>query len=56
MPSPPASTSTSAPLIADTADQPTWVPLLAGDVHDLDGLDKIRSLLFAGSAPAATSR
>ena len=24
------------------ADSPTWVPLLPGDVHDLDGLDKIR--------------
>jgi anion-transporting ArsA/GET3 family ATPase len=34
------------PLINDTDRQPTWVPLLAGDVHDLDGLDLIRSLLF----------
>ena len=45
-----------APLIDETGRQPTWVPLLAGDVHDLDGLDKIRSLLFAGSAPAAASQ
>jgi anion-transporting ArsA/GET3 family ATPase len=34
------------PLVKDTDRQPTWVPLLAGDVHDLDGLDLIRSLLF----------
>ena len=34
------------PLIDDTDRQPTWVPLQAGDVHDLDGLDLIRSLLF----------
>jgi anion-transporting ArsA/GET3 family ATPase len=34
------------PLIEDTDRQPMWVPLLAGDVHDLDGLDLIRSLLF----------
>ena len=27
------------------------MPLLPGDVHDLDGLDQIRSLLFTGSAP-----
>ena len=33
-------------LVEDTGRQPTWVPLLAGDVHDLDGLDLIRSLLF----------
>ena len=32
--------------------QPTWVPLLPGDVHDLDALDTIRALLFAGSAAA----
>ncbi len=41
-----------APLVAETGRQPTWVPLLAGDVHDLDGLDTIRSLLFTGSVPA----
>jgi anion-transporting ArsA/GET3 family ATPase len=35
-----------APLIADSGRPPTWVPLLASDVHDLDGLDQIRSLLF----------
>ena len=39
-----------APLVADTDREPTWVPLLAGDVHDLDALDTIRTLLFAGSA------
>ena len=44
------------PLVADTDQQPTWVPLLPGDVHDLDALDTIRSLLFAGSAPAKVSR
>ncbi len=43
-------------LVDQTGRRPTWVPLLPGDVHDLDGLDKIRSLLFAGSAPAAESR
>src|SRR6185295_9592332 len=32
------------PLVADTDRQPTWVPLLPGDVHDLDALDTIRSL------------
>ena len=26
-----------APLVADTGREPTWVPLLPGDVHDLDG-------------------
>jgi anion-transporting ArsA/GET3 family ATPase len=45
-----------APLVAETGRQPTWVPLLPGDVHDLDGLDTIRSLLFAGSPAAAPSR
>jgi anion-transporting ArsA/GET3 family ATPase len=45
-----------APLISDTGREPTWVPLLAGDVHDLDGLDKIRTLLFTGSATARASR
>ena len=29
-----------------------WVPLLAGDVHDLDGLRTIAGLLFA-AAPEA---
>jgi anion-transporting ArsA/GET3 family ATPase len=28
-----------------------WVPLLPGDVHDLDGLATIRSLLFDGAHP-----
>jgi anion-transporting ArsA/GET3 family ATPase len=45
-----------APLVADTGRQPTWVPLLPGDVHDLDGLDQIRGLLFTGSAAARVSR
>jgi anion-transporting ArsA/GET3 family ATPase len=45
-----------APLIDETGRQPTWVPLLRSDVHDLEGLDQIRSLLFAGSAPVAASR
>jgi anion-transporting ArsA/GET3 family ATPase len=44
------------PLVADTGRQPIWVPLLPGDVHDLDALDTIRSLLFAGSAAADASR
>ena len=35
-----------APLITDSDRPPTWVSLLPGDVHDLDGLDQIRSLLF----------
>jgi anion-transporting ArsA/GET3 family ATPase len=35
-----------APLIADSGLAPTWVPLLPTDVHDLDGLDQIRSSLF----------
>jgi anion-transporting ArsA/GET3 family ATPase len=30
----------------DPDDATVWVPLLAGDVHDLDGLSTIRSLLF----------
>ncbi len=29
-----------------------WVPLLAGDVHDLDGLEAIRRLLFDSATPA----
>ncbi|HEY4610131.1 MAG TPA: ArsA family ATPase [Ilumatobacteraceae bacterium] len=45
-----------APLVADTDRQPTWVPLLPSDVHDLDGLDMIRSLLFTGSAVADSSQ
>jgi anion-transporting ArsA/GET3 family ATPase len=47
-----------APLVADTGREPTWVPLLPGDVHDLDALDTIRALLFddSGSAPADASR
>jgi len=45
-----------APLVADTGRKPTWVPLLPGDVHDLDALDTIRSLLFTGSATAEASR
>jgi anion-transporting ArsA/GET3 family ATPase len=39
------------PLMTETSRDPVWVPLLASDVHDLDGLDTIRSLLFA--APEA---
>jgi anion-transporting ArsA/GET3 family ATPase len=30
----------------DPDEATVWVPLLAGDVHDLDGLGTIRSLLF----------
>jgi anion-transporting ArsA/GET3 family ATPase len=45
-----------APLVADTGREPTWVPLLPGDVHDLEALDEIRSLLFTGSATAQASR
>jgi anion-transporting ArsA/GET3 family ATPase len=45
-----------APLVADTELDPTWVPLLPGDVHDLGALDQIRALLFAGSAAAQPSR
>jgi anion-transporting ArsA/GET3 family ATPase len=37
------------PLIEETGREPTWVPLLPGDVHDLDALDTIRALLFTGS-------
>ena len=41
----------------DPVESSVWVPLLAGDVHDLDGLATIRRLLFAEmpttpSAPA----
>jgi anion-transporting ArsA/GET3 family ATPase len=36
-----------SPLVADTRRQPTWVPLLPDDVHDLEALDSIRALLFA---------
>jgi anion-transporting ArsA/GET3 family ATPase len=36
-----------APLVDDVAPAPVvWVPMLAGDVHDLDGLHEIRRLLF----------
>jgi anion-transporting ArsA/GET3 family ATPase len=45
-----------APLVAQTGREPTWVPLLPADVHDLDGLDTIRSLLFTGSVPETASR
>jgi anion-transporting ArsA/GET3 family ATPase len=45
-----------APLVADTGRQPTWVRLLPGDVHELEALDTIRSLLFTGSAAAQPSR
>jgi len=45
-----------APLVTDTGREPTWVPLLPGDVHDLDALDTIRTLLFTGSAAAQASR
>jgi len=45
-----------APLVADTGKEPMWVPLLPTDVHDLDGLDTIRSLLFTGSTVAEGSR
>ena len=45
-----------APLISDTGLDPTWVPLLPGDVHDLDALDRIRTLLFASSTAAQPSR
>ncbi|MEX1105833.1 MAG: ArsA-related P-loop ATPase [Ilumatobacteraceae bacterium] len=45
-------------LLADVAGAPVaWVPLLPDDVHDLDGLDLIRGLLFerAGAPPAAAA-
>ena len=45
-----------APLVTDTGRQPTWVRLLPGDVHELEALDTIRSLLFTGSAAAQPSR
>lgn len=35
-----------APLVAATSQSPVWVPLLSSDVHDLEGLDAIRGLLF----------
>ena len=44
------------PLITDTGREPTWVPLLPDDVHDLDALDTIRALLFTGSAAEQASR
>lgn len=34
-------------LCLDPDEATVWVPLLAGDVHDLDGLSTIRTLLFA---------
>ena len=37
----------------DAESATVWVPLLAGDVHDLDGLSTIRALLFASSTAAA---
>jgi anion-transporting ArsA/GET3 family ATPase len=40
------------PLATATGRQPAWVPLLPEDVHDLDGLDRIRTLLFTGSRPS----
>ncbi len=45
-----------APLVHETGREPTWVPLLPGDVHELEALDTIRSLLFAGSAATQVSR
>jgi len=33
-------------LALDPGEASVWVPLLAGDVHDLDGLSTIRALLF----------
>ena len=44
------------PLVEDTGREPTWVPLLPGDVHDLDALDTIRALLFTGSVAEQASR
>ena len=44
------------PLVAATDREPTLVPLLPGDVHVLDALDTIRSLLFTRSAPAKVTR
>ncbi|MFN8021456.1 MAG: ArsA-related P-loop ATPase [Acidimicrobiales bacterium] len=42
-----------APLVADAGGAPVcWVPMLSGDVHDLDGLHQIRRLLF-GPEPVA---
>jgi anion-transporting ArsA/GET3 family ATPase len=35
------------PLVRDTAPAPvSWVPMLAGDVHDISGMHEIRRLLF----------
>ncbi|MEP7111825.1 MAG: ArsA-related P-loop ATPase [Ilumatobacteraceae bacterium] len=45
-----------APLVGDSGRQPTWVPLLPGDVHDLAALDKIRELLFTSSTAVQASR
>jgi anion-transporting ArsA/GET3 family ATPase len=44
------------PLVVETGRQPTWVPLLPGDVHNLEALDTIRSLLFTGSVPEQANR
>lgn len=42
-----------APLVDDVAPAPvSWVPMLAGDVHDLDGLHEIRRLLFGPDQPS----
>jgi anion-transporting ArsA/GET3 family ATPase len=35
-----------APLVTECGGDARWVPLMAGDVHDLDGLERIRSVLF----------
>jgi anion-transporting ArsA/GET3 family ATPase len=42
-----------APLVEATGREPAWVPLLPSDVHDLDSLDEIRALLFAGPQPVS---
>ena len=45
-----------ADLVAQVGPAPVYrVPLLNGDVHDLDGLGTIADLLFASGHPAATS-
>ena len=45
-----------ADLVAQVDPAPVYrVPLLNGDVHDLDGLGTIADLLFASGHPAATS-
>jgi anion-transporting ArsA/GET3 family ATPase len=45
-----------AELVDAVKHQPTWVPLLSDDVHDLDRLEQIRSLLFAVSVDEQASR